>query len=457
MKKAKRFALAAALTLFLFGGATMAEDSPEVAALKAEKAKVEAERDLARVQLEALKAQKELADTAAARQVSAQKSEAEAQTALFNQQKAAADAQSAALAAEAIALKAKFGTVTGSQITGTVTTEAGAGSAEANLLAAKAVDEAAALIAKALSPTPDNKKYIVFAGSQRPTLGHWRTFSIQSEVIQVSFNQADFVATQARRAAEGQITPAITTNSSGTESVANIVTGAGAVLDIASKLGSYFMTDYKASAVTLTGCDDDLLAVGVVGRLSGALFPARWASPPGANPVSNLLARLAKLRDSSIPTQREMQEKGDHYKAAAEKESDAKRKDQLKGIAGAFAKAGDAYVAAQKRFDDLLVSLATADKDGVPLVAYVIDEKPIAETLEGGAYALFVKLTAAGGYYTKKNLWTFLGSMPFYVSGGTIASYVLVDGGSGVVVKAGQFTVHSGYYKINDVADQFSR
>lgn len=82
----------------------------------------------------------------------------------------------------------------------------------------------------------------------------------------------------------------------------------------------------------------------------------------------------------------------------------------------------------------------------------MIDEKLISDRLEAGDHALFVHVNAAaGGYYTKKNLWTFLGSMPFYVMGGAIVSYLEFDGKSGEVIHAGQFTIHSGHDKVSKV------
>lgn len=440
----------------------MADDTPEMAALKAQKTKAEAERDVAKAELEKLQAQQKLADTVAGTDVIAQlakaKAEAEAQTALYNQQKAAADAQAAALGSEAAAIKAKYGTVSGSSITGSITTEAGAGNGEASLLAAQAVDEAAIQITKALAGLPSGKRYVVFAGQQRPAFGHWRVFRVQSQVVEEAFTKADDLLGQAKNAAAKIEAPTKIQSGPqpGTESVAAAVTGAGAVLDLASKLGSYFMTDYKIAGLTVAGSDDDLLAVSVVGRLNDAWFPARWTAPAGTQPVSELLRPLRIARDSSITKLKEAQDGADQHKSTAEKESDPRKKEMHKNVAAAFGRALDGYVSAQKRFDDLLSSLAAVDKEGVPFVSLVIDQKLISEALEQGAYALFVRLNAAtGGYYTKKNLWTFFGSMPFNVSAGAVASFVAIDGSTGVVKKAGQFSIHSGYHKINDVSEQF--
>jgi hypothetical protein len=153
---------------------------------------------------------------------------------------------------------------------------------------------------------------------------------------------------------------------------------------------------------------------------------------------------------------RDVQQASERSSAAADQATDPAKKAALDEVAALYGRAAEAYTVAQKRFDDLLVSLAMVDKDGVPQVALIIDQKTLAEALAAGAYALFVRLnSSAGGYYTKKNLWTFFGDMPFFVSGGAIASYLAVDGASGSVKAAGQFQVHSGYHKLHKVEERF--
>jgi hypothetical protein len=51
------------------------------------------------------------------------------------------------------------------------------------------------------------------------------------------------------------------------------VTGAGAILDLGSKLGSYFQSEYKLGPATVTGSDDDLLAVSGGGRAQRLMVP----------------------------------------------------------------------------------------------------------------------------------------------------------------------------------------
>jgi hypothetical protein len=473
-------------------------DSPEVTALKEQIAKANAEKDLAVAQLARLQAEKNLstatappdAAAQAAAQVAAEKARAEAQKALadaqkavFDQQKAAADAQAAVVAAEQAALKARFGTVTGSQAhTGAVELGDGAGNGEASMLAAHAIQDAAKHIAakvKAASATGKASAtgaatttgkasttsaststspaaaatYVIYAGQQKPTFGRWNAFRVQMEIARDSFERAAFTKTQADEIAKPPATD--TSKGAGMESVGTFITGAGAVLDLGAKLGSYFQSDYKVMGATIAGSDDDLLAISVAGHLENSWYPARWVPQTATQPIATLLKPLAATRESTITDLQAVQQNLTRYKADSEKETDARKKQRLNDIVAAYTRAADAYAAAQKRFDDLLVSLA-AVTDGVPLAVHIADEKTISEKLESGASLVFLRLNApAGGRYTKKNLWTFFGGMPFFVSGGTIASYLVVDPKSGNSLAAGQFTVHSGYHKLNEVAAKF--
>ncbi len=448
--------------------AEVTADSPEVAALKELLAQVNAEKALATAQLDKLKAEKELAaalappDAAAqvAAQVAAEKAQAEAQKALadaqkavFDQQKSAAEAQAAAIAAEQTALKAKFGTVAGSQATtGAVEIGEGAGNGEASMLAAKAVENAAERIAGAIATLGEGKHYVIYAGQQKPTFGRWNAFRVQIEIAKDSFARAEFAKSQADEIATP---PQLTQSRAGAESVGTFITGAGAVLDLGAKLGSYFQSDYKVMGATVAGSDDDLLAVTVAGKLTNSWYPARWVPQTAVEPITELLKPLAAMRERSVIDLEAVQEHLATYQAEAEKTKDAQEKQTLGAVVAAYQRAAEAYAAAQKRFDDLLASLA-AVTDGVPLAVHIVEEKTVSDKLAAGSRLVFLRLnTPAGGRYTKKSLWTFFGTMPFYVSGGAIASYVVVEPNEGGVLTAGQFTVHSGYHKLHKAAEQF--
>jgi hypothetical protein len=443
----------------------MAQDSPEVASLKEQVARLNAERDLAKAELERLQAQKSLADaqagptaaTQAAAQLAADKAAAEAQKAVYDQQKAAADAQTAALNAETAALKARAGSVAGSTLSGSVEVGTGAGNAEASLLAALVVEEAGARIARAVKAQLGAAECVVYSGSQRPTFSRWRAFDEQRAMVQVSFENAATAVKEAN-AAESKV--GVTGPAPGgaqVESLGALLTAGGAALDVASKIGSYFQSDYKVNGVTVSGSDDELLAVAVAGRLPGCFLPGRWSPLVTDMSFGDLLRPLMDLRDGSTSALVSAQAKAEEFKRRADAEKETKKKEQLALVAVAYRRAADLTAGAQKRFDDFVASLGTADKDGTPLAVAILDERAMHEKLKNGAFAIIVRLnTAVGGSYTKKNLWTFFGGMPFFVSGGGVASYVAMNGKTGTVVVAGEFALHSGYHKASDVQQKIA-
>ena len=55
--------------------------------------------------------------------------------------------------------------------------------------------------------------------------------------------------------------------------------------------------------------------------------------------------------------------------------------------------------------------------------------------------------SAGGGYTIKRNLWTFLGGEPFFVSGGAVVSYALLSGKTGAALKARVMPIHGGHVR----------
>ena len=97
----------------------MADNSPGVVALKEQAVRANAERDLAKAQLEELQAKQKFAEaktgTDVAAQAAAAKAQAEAQTAVYAQQKAAAEAQGAATQLLPLTVGVCFGTARSGQ------------------------------------------------------------------------------------------------------------------------------------------------------------------------------------------------------------------------------------------------------------------------------------------------------------------------------------------------------
>ncbi|WP_290494996.1 hypothetical protein [Hyphomonas sp. UBA4494] len=126
-----------------------------------------------------------------------------------------------------------------------------------------------------------------------------------------------------------------------------------------------------------------------------------------------------------------------------------KVEDALKLAKAAQAEFDTVVAAYKKTYDELLTALSTLDG---PLA---MSELLKARAYRGAAFTHFleVKIDAAGGsYYTKKNIWSTLGDMPFEIAGGAVIHYTLFDAG-GRVLAADSVQVHSGYYEVNAIAE----
>ncbi|MER8569010.1 hypothetical protein NKH85_12510 [Mesorhizobium sp. M0924] len=388
-------------------------------------------------------------------ELKAQLASPSALTANYNALKAAADAKAASITAESIAQKALFQTVAGSTAaTGTISPGQGSGAGEATLLAARILQEIAEKIAAQVSATPleTDGRFIVFAGTQRPTFGRWRAFQALIDEIIIAFSRSDEEIALAQDLEKNAEVLENARQPDDNKESAVPFTAAGAIFDFGVKLGSYFLTDYTTSAVTLTGVTDDFLAVAVVGKLINAWYPARWAPPTPDGELATLLEKVNGPQRASVEKLKLAQRSTIAYADLSAREQDIGRKERFQKISEAYEKAGLAVTAAQKLVTDLIAAVMVADAQGFPLLTYIIEEKTISDRFKAGDKALILQVnTTVGTVYTKKNIWTFLGEMPFYVRGGVLVSYLLVDPKTGNILKSAQFSEQSHFCKLSKI------
>jgi hypothetical protein len=375
----------------------------------------------------------------------------EDQTALLTLRKVQAEARTAAINAEVADAKAQIGSVTGTSLTGTVTAQQGAGGVEASLLAASAIRDAVVKIKSELPKLGEGRRYILFAGIQRPDFADWRLFEVRRAGVLHAYERADDLQQPAARAAADAAAPLRDATPPAVESAAVVTAATGAALDIASKLGSYFQSDYTVGPTAIAGVDADLVAVTLAGLLPGAWYPARWPPPVPDHLAEVLLKDLINRRNVTRAERKGVEAAWKAAAEAAAREGDTARKAQFERVAARFAEVVEVYDAADKAFDALLDSLTTLDASGFPRIARVAEQKAISDRLAGGDVAVLVQLSGgAGTTFTKKNLWTFLWGMPFFVSGGAIVSFLAVDC-SGDVKAGGQIPLHSGFLRVCDI------
>jgi hypothetical protein len=87
------------------------------------------------------------------------------------------------------------------------------------------------------------------------------------------------------------------------------------------------------------------------------------------------------------------------------------------------------------------------------LFAEVVRQGMLQEKMkQGNTFIVLLQPTRlSGSLYTKKNLWSSLGSNPFHVMGGAVASYTVLNGFSGKVVSSMLLPVHGGYHSVSDI------
>lgn len=446
------------------GGTTMAEEPKSAELVAAENAQkiAEAEQAAAEAKLAAAKAARQLSDVEATEKAALDTAVANAEAAILAKEKAASDAKSALIATEQAQLKAKFGSVSTNSVTDpTVTAGTGAGTAEATLLAAEALREAAGSIGRDLGqPEVEATKLVILTGVDRPTFANWRLFEVKRKIIETNFQNSSELSKKAD-AAFASLTkqaPADDKNSGGVEAFGTVVTGAGAILDSVAKLGSFFKTSYDFANLTVSS-DNELLATAVAAEVVTTAdskwavhMPGRWMSQSVEDDVVDLLETASKARLTSAGQLAIAQANLETLSELAKNVgNDAERKRKIAGVVDIYQRAVAAHQTAQKSFDDFFSSLGSPDSNNIALISKIMDEKYTSDLVSDGANILIVNVHAAGGSsYTKKNLWTFFGRLPFSVAGGVVVSYVLFNS-EGQLIKANQFQRHAGYQSVNRV------
>jgi hypothetical protein len=222
-----------------------------------------------------------------------------------------------------------------------------------------------------------------------------------------------------------------------------------AIFTLLNIAGNLFRSEYDVQGVAITP-DDALLAKSVAATGIGQIkvpvvLPSlyRPAALTADNPLVAIISQINELRVQAAQLARE------HNQAA----------EALKKKGKAFAKQSEAEaaVAAQleavvKSYDDYLTKIATPSEKGTSELAEAGRQAKMRVDLASGSYLLSLKMNAVGGSsLTKKNFWTFLGSVPFFVSGGATGSYVLFSGKTGEVVAAGAYGAPGGFKSIGKI------
>lgn len=467
--------------------------------LEAEKNKLDAQKALdsrrAQDALDAEKSAKELADKQkerieseralerarkppdeSAEKADAAKKQADSRKAVADAEKSEADASKAKSEAELAAFKARFGEVPESPYKGEVTLKDNAGKAEAFLLAAQAVRSAAAAIVKEIEGV-QGREVVVIATTDVPTFDNLTRFQVEIGIVEKAFDGAHSKSEKSEKAAEDMEEKLAQTagqlDKPGREpqkpkvvrAAAPVAGAAGLALQAADKLLGFFRTDYTVGGVEVT-VEDATLVNDLAGRLAKMNFtvylPKLFSShalEQAREDIVGSLQGLAVRRTRSESTARQLEETAAKWTKRAEEERNDERKEEMTAVAEAHEEAVTEVRNASELYDRWFEKLLTADdKTSVIPIASVVRERALMDTLRNGKSLLAVKLHgASGSFYTKKNIWTVFGRMPFFHMGGTVASYALLDGTTGAVKAAGTVPVHGGFFKSTRLANEIAK
>lgn len=402
---------------------------------------------------------------------------ANAERAVADAKKAAADAQTAQAQAELAAMKAKIGEVPTSSQTGTVDLKDKAGYLEASLLASRAIVNVTSEIVNRIPCLYKDKTVLLTGTSDVPNFGALMTFNAQINILKKAMADADKATTYAK---EKYPTAEIEIKAAPFVAIA----AAGLVLEAGSKLLNYFKTDFTVGGVQIT-LEESIVIHALAGPLvdSGKFKEVLISSL--LNPASlsnNMTETLNDLESSRIKAKNGEESEAKAVKwylnkvgeaeklktaadeafnkskaaerVALKKKVDAAVKildDTKKGLeAHKLAEAGWRQVVGL--YDTFFTKLLTIDDKGVVPLSLIAKEEAINNKINDGLM-LITKLQAYGGsYYTKKNLWTALGAMPYFNSGGAVISYVLIQGPDRKVVQSGVVPILGGYLKPTDIS-----
>ena len=312
------------------------------------------------------------------------------------------------------------------------------------MLAAKAVDSAAQRIADKLpnktevnniSCKPKNisckPKILLYESANTPDFQAYIMFNAQVKVV-------DTVLKTALTESE---TVRITHSKSRTMASPAAI---GLALSAVNNILGYFRTDYAVAGVALKSEDSMLvhaLAEKIAARGYNVQLPAIYNPDVHSTASSDFVEKLVALAEKQ---QRARSLFEFHQAEAAKDKVSAEQKEMHIKTAAVL----DAAVAL---FDAFFSKLTTA-VDGETPLSDVLLEASLVKILKQNACLLIVEIQKIGGaHYTKKNIGTLFGRMPFYHMGGVVVSFVLLNGGNGSVEKSGVVPIHGGFVKADKI------
>jgi hypothetical protein len=185
------------------------------------------------------------------------------------------------------------------------------------------------------------------------------------------------------------------------------------------------------------------------------LFPL--TAPTWDNPLQNKLDLLDAIVARAME-QAEVHGKTYNVLAALAEGATGPQQNALNAASNTHEEDQKALLAAAKAYKDLMTVYAQGAEGKPPVLALGLRQARAAQLLKEGGLLVLLKLNFVGGTtYSKKNFFTAFGGMPFYASGGAIASYTVMDGRSGRIIDSAAVPASSGFQSVPAVHRGFRR
>lgn len=368
-------------------------------------------------------------------------------------EKALAEAQKARYDAESAATKAKFGTLADYSNQGTTTAGTGAGTLEASLLGAEAT----------LAVGRDIGDEVCKALETHGATEKASAVYVVAEDFVMSFEVYDAFRIQAQAIGEQLASALAITPRTAQPGDADLTARTASLGTVAAIVGNLLRSEYTVANVTLTA-DDQMLTRAVIDAAScrgkyAFRLPGQYIAPAqlADNGAMLELKRLDELRrgvEQKLLLETRNRAEG---LEAAKAESDKVKAARLRVAAERYDMPIDAATKALEAHAAFRKALSTPNDKGVLPLSVITRQAHLTQTLAKDGYLLVLKANVLGGTgYTKKNFWTFLGSMPFSVTGGTAASYTLIEGRSSNVIDSGVAARAAPYAKVHKTIARFN-
>jgi len=375
-------------------------------------------------------------------------------------EKQIADLNKATLEAEKAALAVKYGGIPESY-KGDITLQTGAGKGETLLLATKALNTVSLIAAGEIKKL--DRDLIIVSMDNIPNFQNLVVFESQKAIFTAEYQTRvrndvrDFGGAQPQSLA-----------------------AAGLALEAFNKVLGFFKTDFNVANVEITA-ETGMLITSLAGYLN-APASARSVYIPSlhqpqmfneANQIKSLISASAAQLDEANVRLGQFQERlrvvqsnitklkataDDPKSTTAEKEAAKASIENASPIAEKLNGAVKGWGEFASGVQEWLKSLRTPNDKGIVPIFEIMKQSATKEQYgitNGNQVGIVgVKLNnLVGSNYTKKNIVSSLGGMPFFMAAGAVASFTVFDGKTGKVLMSSVIPFHGGYVSASKIQE----